>query len=450
MGVVKGVIFNGIANIVQKVVRVLDQLLLVPFFLTQWGAEYYGEWLTLTIIPSVLAFSDLGFGSAISNSFVLAYASGDKQKSVNISASGFVLNTFSVVLGSLLTICVLLFGNNYGLFEKSYINADDAICAVSMLMFSHLIGFYNQAIEGYYRATHRAPLASLIHSSRNVLNIIVGIAVLYAGYNVVGFALSQLIVSVVCIIVYWILGRRYVDFGGCKGHVLKSDMRMLATKGLGYMMTPIWQSVYFQGGTFVVRLALGPESVAVFNTVRTACRSINQLYSIINASIFPDLQLEYGKGNMKGVHLLFRVSVLISMCLGFVGCIFLMLFGLDLYSWWTQSVLTVSNIVWYTFVLGVFFNAIWWTSVVTYRMTNQPFHFAFASVIMSLISVGVSYLLALKLGLLGAVIGTLVFEFVMMCFVLPDSCRLLGMRVSDLFSHIGDDFKLIKARFFKR
>lgn len=84
MSVVRGIFNNGIANIAQKIVRILDQLLLVPFFLTAWGAEYYGEWLTLSIVPSVLAFSDLGFGSAVSNGFVLAYAAGNKQQAANL------------------------------------------------------------------------------------------------------------------------------------------------------------------------------------------------------------------------------------------------------------------------------------------------------------------------------------------------------------------------------
>ena len=60
MGITKGIINNGLANITQKIIRILDQLLLVPFFLTTWGVEYYGEWLTLSIVPSILAFSDLG------------------------------------------------------------------------------------------------------------------------------------------------------------------------------------------------------------------------------------------------------------------------------------------------------------------------------------------------------------------------------------------------------
>ena len=227
-------------------------------------------------------------------------------------------------------------------------------------------------------------------------------------------------------------------------------LKMIAAKGMGYMMTPIWQSIYFQGGTFVVRLTLGPESVAIFNTVRTVCRSVNQIFSIINGSIFPDLQYEYGKGNMPTVHRLFRIAVVFSICIGFTGTLFLVLFGLDIYEWWTRNVLTVPMNVWWTFMVGVLFNAIWWTSVVTYRMTNQPYHFAIMSTLMACVSVGTSYVLSTYLGLWGAAIGATLYDVVMMCYVLPDSCHLLGLKVKDLFVHIKEDREFIKNKFLKK
>ena len=82
--IVKGIIGNGLAQITLKVIRVMEQLLLIPFFLAAWGAAYYGEWITLSIIPTVLTFTNFGFGSAVSNSFVLAYTGGNKQKAADI------------------------------------------------------------------------------------------------------------------------------------------------------------------------------------------------------------------------------------------------------------------------------------------------------------------------------------------------------------------------------
>lgn len=446
MSVTKGVLSNGAVAVLQKVVRILDQLLLVPFFLTAWGAVYYGEWLTLSIIPSVLAFSDLGFGSAVCNSFVLAYAAGKKQEAANLNKSGLLIISCSVLLGAILTITLLSLGKNFHLFDKSIIPEDDAILAVTFMIVARLLSFYSQLVEGYFRSARKAALGSLLGSVQSVINILVGFCVLYLGYGVVGYSVSQFIVSILFIGAYFSIGFRLIDLKSYKGKVLRSDIKLITIKGLGYMMTPVWQSIYFQGTTFVVRLTLGPANVAVFNTVRTLCRSVNQLYSIINGSIFPDLQYEYGKGNMQTVHKLFRIAVVFSMCIGLVGSIFLLLFGLDIYELWTRSTLAVPRNVWFTFMVGVLFNAVWWTSVVTYRMTNRPYHFAIMSTLSACLSVGISYVLSMYLGLWGAAIGAILYDAVMMFYVLPDSCHLLGMKVKDLFIHICEDSKFIKRK----
>lgn len=439
MSIIKGIISNGLANIVQKLVRIADQLLLVPFFLTHWGAAMYGEWLTLTIIPSVLAFSDLGFGSAVSNSFVLAYAAGDKQKAADLRKSGFWIISLSVFIGAVLTAIAMIVCNSFHLFDKSQISPRDAMLAVIFMMVARLLTFYTQLIEGYFRGARKAAMGSMIGSGNNLINIIVGLIVLNLGYGVATFAFSQCVVAILFVMAYSVIGCQLVHFDKCRGRILKSDVKNIVKKGMGYMMTPVWQSVYFQGTTFAVRIALGPEAVALFNTIRTVCRSINQLFSIINASIFPDLQYEYGQGHIEIVQKYFRVAVLLSMLIGFAGFVGLSIWGLDLYGWWTKSVLIVPKDVWYVFMIGVLFNAVWWTSVVTYRMTNQPYHFAIASTITAFVSVGLTYILAMPFGIIGAAIGCMLFELVMALYVLPDSCRMLGMKASDLFVNVRTD-----------
>lgn len=439
MSIARGVIDNGLANVVQKVVRVLDQLLLVPFFLTAWGAAYYGEWLTLSIIPSVLAFSDLGFGSAVSNGFVLAYASGDRQSAANIARSGLWVITGSVLLGALLTAAVMVVGSRMGLFDKSLIDARDATLAVLFMMVAKLLSFYNQIVEGYFRAVRRAALGTLLGSGSHVAGIVVGIAVLYAGSGVVGYALTHLLVTVAYMVVYYAIGLRQIDFSDIRSRVVRSDVRMIVTKGMGYMMSPIWQSIYFQGGTFVVRLVLGPEAVALFNTVRTACRSVTQIFSTIYGSVFPDMQYEYGRGNMTSARRLFRIAAVFSFVVALVGTGALMLFGQWLYGLWTRSTLTVPTLVWDLFMVGILLNATWWTASSIYRVVNKPFHFAIASTSTAVFSVGLSYVLALGFGLTGAVVGTVVFDAIMAVYVLPDSCRLLGMYPRDIVRHISSD-----------
>lgn len=438
MGITKGIINNGLANIAQKIIRIFDQLLLVPFFLTTWGAEYYGEWLTLSIVPSILAFSDLGFGSAVCNSFVLAYASDNKQQAVNLYKSGFWVITSTVLLGTILTASIIMIGDYAGWFSKSVIAASDAIMAVTMMMASKLILFYTQLAEGFYRGARKAATGSFLGSGNNLLNIIVSIIILHAGCGIVGFALSHLLIAICYTALYWIIGRKMISFDGLKGKVKRNDIQMITTKGIGYLATPVWQSIYFQGTTFVVRIILGAEAVAVFNTVRTVCRSVNQIFSIINAAIFPDLQFEYGRGNLPLVQKLFRIAVDISIIIGFIGACILCIIGLDLYNWWTQNALSVDKTAWNIFMIGVFMNAVWWTSVVSYRMTNQPKHFAIASTSMACLTILVCYTASKAWGFNGAALATTLFETAMAIYILPDSCKLLGMKITDLFRFRND------------
>ena len=141
--IVKGIIGNGLAQITLKVIRVMEQLLLIPFFLTAWGAAYYGEWVTLSIIPTVLAFSNLGFGTAAGNSFVLAYISGDRQKAADINKSGILVIFGSIIVGFIITTFVLFCGKHLNIFDKSLIPEDEAIIAIARLMTGRFIKFYH-------------------------------------------------------------------------------------------------------------------------------------------------------------------------------------------------------------------------------------------------------------------------------------------------------------------
>jgi len=100
MSVKKNLLKNGIATGVQKAISVLEQLILVPFFITAWGVAFYGEWLTLTVIPAMLAYANFGFGSGASSIFVLRYAAGQSQQASDAAKSGYYLITLTFLLVS--------------------------------------------------------------------------------------------------------------------------------------------------------------------------------------------------------------------------------------------------------------------------------------------------------------------------------------------------------------
>ncbi|MBD0850773.1 lipopolysaccharide biosynthesis protein [Maribacter arenosus] len=440
----KRLLSNGLASVFQKGVRVLEQLLLVPFFITSWGAAYYGEWLTLTIIPSVIAFSDLGFGTAAANSFVLRYAAGESQKAANINKTGMYIITIMVLVAMIISLLTIFILDYFHVFDKSLINSNEAILAVSILILACLLNFYNQLIESYYRAAQKAALAINLLTVKAALNLGAGLLVLLLGFGVVAFALSQLLVSLIFNLFYWVKGKQVLSlFDDYKGKRDKVILKEITKKGLGYLMFPAWQAIYFQGTTFVVRIVLGPEAVAIFNTVRTLSRSVNQLLNIVSSSIFPELQFEIGQGNEEKAQKIYRFSIVFSFLIAFVGVVFLAFFGLWFYKLWTQNELVVPPLMWYIFVVGLLFHAFWWSSEPVFRAKNEPYKFAMSGVFSALVSVGLTYIFSKYLGITGAALGALGLDVLMALIIMPLSAKMLNMRVIDIFSHGLNDMKKI-------
>lgn len=162
------------------------------------------------------------------------------------------------------------------------------------------------------------------------------------------------------------------------------------------------------------------------------------------------MQYEYGRGNLPTVRKLYRVSILASLIIALAGFLVLITAGQYIYGIWTNHKLDVPSDMWTIFMFGVLLNAMWWTSVVVYRVTNKPYHFAVMATIMSLVSVAVSYLLATPFGLMGVTIGAVLFDLVMALYIPYDGCRIFGMKLSDLWTNIPADYAMLRSRITKR
>jgi O-antigen/teichoic acid export membrane protein len=154
---------------------------------------------------------------------------------------------------------------------------------------------------------------------------------------------------------------------------------------------------------------------------------------MLDTIIFPEMQYEIGLKNINKAAMLYRISMIVAICIAFAGVAFLMLFGLWFYGKWTNNQLEVSSTVWNLLVVGILFNAMWWLGGVVYRAFNQPFKYIDAGVVCAVISVAASYVLASLYGMVGIAIGCLLLEVLMAAYVLPNSLKLLNTSMSDFY-----------------
>ena len=442
MSVKKNLLKNGLASLINKGIKVAEQLLLVPFFISAWGPAFYGEWLTLTIIPSVIGFSDLGFGTAASNSFILKYAADEKQTAANISKSGFFSINIIVVTMLFISFLTIQLLNYYGAFDKLIIPKSDVILALCLLMASRVLGFYQPLNEAYFRAARKASFALNLNGLNSGFNLVVSLIVLIFNGGVVLFAFSNLVVTFFFLVFYFIMARRILPIAkNFKGVVLKSEIKSILYKGFGFLLSPIWQAIFFQGTTIVVRIVLGPVAVTIFNTVRTLSRSINQINAVVVTSILPELQYELGSGDLIKARKLFRFGLFSITIVAVTGVVFLYFWGGFFYQLWTRSTLNPPSLVWNILIIGIVFNAVWWLSSDVLIAANKPFEFTIVGVIAALISVVISYFLTSIYGLIGASIGSVFLDVLMFVYVFPKSCRLINQKISCLIKDLRIDFK---------
>ena len=431
---------NGSAAALQKIVRVLDQLLLVPFFLSAWGAAYYGEWLTLMVIPTVLGFSDMGFGTAAANGFVLRYASGDRQGAANVAASGFLALHIIVVIGLILSGGLIVGGQIFDIVASSIIPPEDALLAVAVMIAARITAFYQQLCEAYFNAARRTDISINLQTAFAIVSLVLSVVVLTTGGGIIFFALVNFVWTAIFTAGYAIAARKTLQLHlNYRGNVRREELRAIYKNGFGYLLSPVWQVIFFQGTTLVVRAVLGPVAVTVFNTVRTVTRATNQIYTMVISASLSELQYEVGAGNLDRARRIFRVGLALIASIAIVGMVVLFLGGEWLYGVWTHKSLNPPTIMWNIFIVGIIFNAVWWPASFVFQVMNRPYDFAIAGVVCAATSVALSYVLARTYGLAGAAVGTVLMDVLLFIYVLPRSCGLLGQSLWRLPSEMLSD-----------
>jgi O-antigen/teichoic acid export membrane protein len=281
--------------------------------------------------------------------------------------------------------------------------------------------------------------------SVNLAVVLIGsLVVLLSGGGIVLFSLTTLIITVAYVITYGVIAHKVLqESKEFKGQVLLADIKAIFHKGFGYLLSPVWQAVFFQGTTFVVRIVLGPVAVTVFNTVRTLTRAVNQANAMVISSVLPELQFEIGAGNLPQARKIFRFGLMIITLIALAGMIFLFFGGPWFYEIWTRKALNPPAMMWNIFIVGILFSGIWWMSSDVLIAANKPYEFTIAGTIVAAIAVLASYVLSIHFGLTGAAIGSLILDVLLFVYVLPRSCKLIEQQLGSLIRDFFSDCRML-------
>jgi O-antigen/teichoic acid export membrane protein len=149
------------------------------------------------------------------------------------------------------------------------------------------------------------------------------------------------------------------------------------------------------------------------------------MVDMITNSVWTELAVAFGVGNRQLARNIHRCACQASLGLSFTAILFLSLFGVRIYGYWTHHQILMDINLFHLLLLEVLANAFWFTSSVVSMACNRHERQAMVYLLATALSLPLAYILIPWLGLKGAAISLLMVDLCMIGYVLGHSLALL-------------------------
>ncbi|HEX4155808.1 MAG TPA: lipopolysaccharide biosynthesis protein [Acidobacteriaceae bacterium] len=409
---------------ISKLASSIIQFVQIPILFHYWTIQLNGEWMILTAIPSYLSFSNIGFGSVAGNEMTMLMARQDQEEALSVFQSCWWL--ISIVLGVIgLAMCVALYTLPVAdMLHLTSIDNSDARWILFWLGLAVLLGQLEQLQQSAYRCIARYSYGNMLRTGFSLLAFAIQLVPVILGYGprttAKVFALANIAVTLImCVIV-----RRdipWISYGW--SHASFAEIKRLARPAIAFMGFPLGNALNLQGTLLAVGYALGPVDVAIFGTARTVSRVALQVVQMVNNTVWPELSIAFGAGNIELVRTLHRRAVQLALFISMSVVVVVAIFGPTFLHHWTQGKVPPSTGLVSLLLVVVVFYSLWSTSSTLVSAINQHERLAVLYTIATGLTVVLTYFAGRSYGLYGAAASLLLSEVIMDIYVLPSALR---------------------------
>jgi len=405
------------ADMLGQVLNIGVRLVLVPLYLSAWGAEAYGEWLIMTAVAGWFSLGDLGGQLYFVNRLTAEWAEGNHDIFQRVLTTGVAV---FVISSTTLLLCVVLVLSATPALDWLQLHAVETSVAMAILFLMasrFLIALPLGLYLGIYRATGAqatsvmfANLVLLIQFVASVLALLVG-----AGMLVLA-AIEVLPMLVVAIIVGIDLRKRLpanirlFDLS----IVDRSILRASISPSLHFLGIQLAMAFMIQGSVIAVAKALGPVEVAIFSSMRTVSNVVHRILGMLSHAIWPEVTRLERTGQRDKLTFIFKLTLMLTLLVGMAYLMLLQSFGNDLYDWWLNRQLRYEKAPMILMGCFVLMTALWTVGGNLLMATNCHEAFSRFQLPVNIVALLLCYAGAANYGLAGAVSGLLIGQSILM------------------------------------
>lgn len=401
----------------------LGQLLLVPFFLSHWSPELFGEWTVLWSIPAMIWAVEQMLIGAVAARLLHLQAKGESSEADTWFHNLLFLHLcLAVLLFGLALLCCYFLPVAWWLKLKE-ISAQDArhisaliLVYMTLVIFANIVRIPFMLVGKFWlgnlhgSCTQAAILLSqvllLSHSvSANPLFLVFGIITTH------GLCLGVLV---------WIFRAT------CRPYTLAwkrpswSSFCRIITDNLPPLGFNLAQTVLAQSFLISIQLTLGPYYVSAFSTLKTICRTFYQAAQIVLSGTGPELAMAIARKDFFTVK---RIKWLLNALL--VPAFFTFIFVFFLFQgffihWWTHGKIGFHNQEILIFSFGIPFLVLWTRNNYILNAAIQYKAFSYLALGFSLVMSGTIYKFRPLLSFDGFLAAASIVEFCL--YLLSQAC----------------------------
>lgn len=327
-----------------QIINTLAQFVTVPFFLKEWGAIGYAEWLIISGIPVALVLFDMGVSEASANRAAMLAGKSDVSEIRKCLQSSMAFSIL-ISIGMLLLGVFLVYGfqwvNILGI--KNLPEKEVKILLMTLVGYIAVNQLYGP-LNAWFMAMDRSGLGFFILSNKRLVDIIVTIYVLENDGNYQNLAECLVVGQLIFLLTVGIVAQKITPWRilGLASAKLKNIKELLAPSTANILMT-LGQIILLQGGIQILNQRASEKEIVVFSMARTLMRLIFQIGMVVNIALRPELSRLVGSGNSeKAREFTLKISF-IGVLLASVLYILLIYFGSDFFAIWSAGKINVTS-----------------------------------------------------------------------------------------------------------
>lgn len=362
---------NIIANLFGVGINLINQIVLVPFYIIYWGNDLYADWIVISALTAFFGMSDMGLNSVIQNRFSIRYAQNEIQECNSLLVSNFVIVS---IIGFVCLLIGLGYVSCFNISQQmglSILSRLDGSIIFLMLLCQVFIQMFSGIENSIFQATHNASTAVYYDQFAKLLIVIITFTCLFMSISLATMSVLICLPNLILLFIKHIHACKLYDFRFSIKSVNIHLLKEILHPAIMFMSFPFANAIILQGFTLIVNRFFNSDAIVLYNTTRTMCNFIKSFLNTIFFSIWPEFSIAYGKKNKKRMTELIHKAIHSSLSIAILICVGLLLLGPFIYRIWTHNYITFNYALMVAFLVELMCNVLWNIKSVALVSTNN-------------------------------------------------------------------------------